>query len=341
VAVKLDRLIELSKDRTAVGRRELLHAVTDLYLVDSDPNERAKNHYADIAGRAIEQIDEGDRVEYAERVAPEGTLPHPVANQLANNPDPSVAAVVLQRSPVLTDDDLTAVALNHSAGHMIAIAGRATLSENVTEVLVRHGNREVLLTVSQNDGARFSHDGVSGLLDRAVGDKQILASLARRKHEFTPQQVHRLQKIAQEAGAGSALRSAKASPQDRRPALERQLEMKQLMMEIRKGNRSASDVVQLLAFQDRVFDLAQMISALAGIPNVQGVRVLLDGDVTGIAAACLAIGVLPDAFKAVIKMRASRLNFGATQIQKEVETYSDLTNEGVERALRQLPGRKA
>ena len=79
-----------------------------------------------------------------------------------------------------------------------------------------------------------------------------------------------------------------------------------------------------------------MISALAGIPNVQGVRVLLDGDVTGIAAACLAIGVLPDAFKAVIKMRASRLNFGATQIQKEVETYSDLTNEGVERALRQL-----
>ena len=69
---------------------------------------------------------------------------------------------------------------------MIAIAGRATLSENVTEVLVRHGNREVLLTVSQNDGARFSHDGVSGLLDRAVGDKQILASLARRKHEFTP-----------------------------------------------------------------------------------------------------------------------------------------------------------
>jgi uncharacterized protein (DUF2336 family) len=122
VAVKLDRLIELSKDRTAVGRRELLHAVTDLYLVDSDPNERAKNHYAGIAGRAIEQIDEGDRVEYAERVAPEGTLPHPVANQLANNPDPSVAAVVLQRSPVLTDDDLTAVALNHSAGHMIAIA---------------------------------------------------------------------------------------------------------------------------------------------------------------------------------------------------------------------------
>ena len=49
--------------------------MTDLYLVDSDPNERAKNHYAGIAGRAIEQIDEGDRVEYAERVA--STLPTP------------------------------------------------------------------------------------------------------------------------------------------------------------------------------------------------------------------------------------------------------------------------
>jgi hypothetical protein len=336
----LDRLLQLSRDRSPVARRELLNAVTDLYLVEGRPSERAKDHYSDIAGRALRQIEASDRAAYAERVAAETSLPHEVAKQLANDPAPAVAAAVLEKSPVLTEADLKAVVLNQSPGHMKAIAQRNVLSEGLTATLIEKGNREVLRKVSSNEGARFSQNAVSGLLERSQGDEQILLSLVRRQHELTPSQVSQLQSVARQTGATSILRQMQSFASDRRHMEEFQIEVKQLIADLRKGLRSISDTVQLLAYQDRAFDLAQVISARADIPNVQCLKVLLDSDVSGIAAACLCMGVAPDAFKAVIKLRSARLNLGPLEIEREVETYSDLPTDVVERIVNSLKERR-
>jgi hypothetical protein len=336
----LDRLLQLSKDRSAVARRELLNAVTDLYLVEGKPNERAKTHYSDIAGRALKQIEERDRAAYAERVAAENNLPRDVAKQLANDPAPSVAAAVLEKSPVLTEADLKAVVENQSSGHLLAIAQRSALSEGLTTALVEKGNRDVLRTVSGNEGARFSQSAVSDLLERSQGDEQILSSLVKRQHELTPDQVNQLQSVARQTGAGNILRQMQAFASDRRHMEELQIEVKHLITDLRKGLRSISDTIQLLAYQDRAFDLAQVISARADVPNVQCLKVLLDPEVNGIAAACRFIGVAPDAFKAVIKLRSARLNLTPVQIEREVEAYSDLPQEVIERIIASLRGRR-
>jgi hypothetical protein len=334
----LDRLLQLSRDQSAVARRELLDAVTDLYLVEGKPNERAKNHYSDIAGRALKQIEERDRATYAVRVAAETTLPRDIAKQLANDPDPSVAAAVLQKSPVLTEADLKAVAENQSSGHMLAIAQRRALSEGLTAVLVEKGDRDVLRTVSSNEGARFSQSAVTELLERSEGDEQVLSSLVKRQHELTPDQVNQLQTVARQTGAGAVLRQMQSFVADRRHMEELQIEVKQLVADLRKGLRSISDTVQLLAYQDRAFDLAQVMSARANVPNVQCLKVLLDPDVKGVAAVCNFIGVAPDAFKAVIKLRSARLHMTPLQIEREVEAYTDISKETVDGTIASLNG---
>ena len=334
----LDRLIGLSKDNSAEGRRELLHAVTDLFLLDEAPAGTAKQHYSDIAVQALRSVGDDDRAAYARRVAGESTLPRSLASKLANDPVIAVASVVLKLSPVLTDADLAAVAVTHSAQHLVAIAQRATLSETVTDVLVQRGDRNVLRTVSGNDGARFSEKGMTDLLDRSEGDEQIVGNLTRRESQLTPVQVVRLQRIASQVAAApnAALANAQPYTPERRQAQERRFEVRLLVADIQKGNRSLDEVVELLAEEDRAFDLAQVLSATAGVPNVQCLKVLLDADVTGIAVACRAVGLGHDAFKAVLALRASRLDLSSRQVERDAAIYVDLPEEVAERTMRFL-----
>jgi uncharacterized protein (DUF2336 family) len=334
----LDRLISLSKDSSAAGRRELLHAVTDLFLVEAEPNEAARDDYSHIALQALSHLDEGDRAAYATRVAAEPVVPRQVATRLANDPAAAVASVVLRLSPVLTDADLASVAVTHSAQHLVAIAQRATLSEKVTDILVERGDRAVLRTVSGNEGAKLSEQGLTGLIDRSTGDDQIFENLVRRTRQFTPEHAIRLQRIADQVTASAARDLADAQPftQERKQAQERRLQVRLLVADIQKGLRSVSEVVEALCLDDRAFDLAQVASALSGIPSVQCLKVLLEPDASGIAVACRSIGVTPQAFRAVLDLRAARLGQSARQIERDLAVYRDLPAEVADRTLRFL-----
>ncbi|HEY8381994.1 MAG TPA: DUF2336 domain-containing protein [Microvirga sp.] len=335
----LDRLIGLSKDSSATGRRELLNAVTDLFLVEPAPTEIVKEHYSDIAVQALNQVTERDRADYATRVAAEKTLPRTIATTLAADPAAAVASVVLRLSPVLTDADLAAVAVTHSAQHLLAIAQRTSLSETVTDVLVQRGDRAVLRTVSGNDGARFSQRGMTGLLDRSEGDETIVENLVRRSHQLTPDQAIRLQRIADQVGSAppaDGLAGAKPFTMERRQAQERRLEVKLLIADVQRGLKTVSDVIELLANDDRAFDLAQVVSVFAGIPNVQCLKVLLEPDVSGIAVACRSIGLTPAAFRSVLQLRAARLNQSGRQVEQDAQTYTTLPGEVAERTMRFL-----
>jgi uncharacterized protein (DUF2336 family) len=79
--------------------------------------------------------------------------------RLARDESIDVAGPILRRSNSLTDEDLLAIASNDSQDRLLAISKRSSLSEKVSDVLVTHGNRDVVLSVTQNEGARFSDVG--------------------------------------------------------------------------------------------------------------------------------------------------------------------------------------
>jgi hypothetical protein len=333
----LERLKELASNASPEGRRRLLFAVTDLFLMDSAQSEVAKEHLTDIADRSLTAMTSRDRADYAKQVAPSPHLPREVARRLAGDPDVAVANVVLKISPVLTDEDLAAIALSHSQLHLLAIAERADLPETVTGVLVQRGSPDVLRSVSGNGSARFTDDAMILLMTRSKADPQVFQSLVQRARRLPAEQARRVLQIAAKVAPQPTSGSTRpAAPSLQRQAQERKLEVKFLIGDLQTGRRELGDVVKLLASEDRAFDLAQVIGVLAGAPNAQILKALLEPDVSGIAVACRSIGLDKEAFRSILALRATRLHGSAKQLERDLENYTDLPGDVSEHAMRFL-----
>jgi uncharacterized protein (DUF2336 family) len=76
---------------------------------------------------------------------------------------------------------LIANASSKSQQHLLAISKRRSISEDVTDVLVTRGNREILNSVAANNGARFSQYGILHLIKRSEDDSILIEQLGRRK----------------------------------------------------------------------------------------------------------------------------------------------------------------
>ena len=100
---------------------------------------------------------------------------------LARDESIEVAGPILSLSNRLSDDDLLAIASDNSQDRLLAISKRPTLSEKVSDVLVTHGNRDVVLSVTQNEGARFSDAGYGKLVDRSINDEVLAICVSMRK----------------------------------------------------------------------------------------------------------------------------------------------------------------
>jgi len=105
---------------------------------------------------------------------------------------------MLRYSPRLTDNDLMATAATQSQHHLLAIAERAALSEQVTDVLVERGDREVVRSVAKNSGARFSNAAFKTLVERSVGD-DVLAVHVGTRHDLPRQHLLKLVEYASTA----------------------------------------------------------------------------------------------------------------------------------------------
>lgn len=81
-------------------------------------------------------------------------LPAAVARRLADDID-AIATPVLERSPVLSDDDLVAVLASGGVAKRVAIAGRAHISADVVDAILDTGAREAVARAVANDGADF------------------------------------------------------------------------------------------------------------------------------------------------------------------------------------------
>ncbi len=325
----LDQFAALASSSSPDQRRALLHAVTDLFLVDADPNDAAKDHYASIAGHTLDRLSAPDRAGYAERVAASPVLPHALATRLASDDDAGVARLVLKLSPVLTDADLASIAVTHSQAHLVAIAERATLPETVTEVLVERGDTTVLRTVSGNEGASFSGNGLSRLLERSADDIVVTQNLQARAERLPPAQAERVLRIAQATHEVAVQPLAKQ-------ARERRLEVRLLLADLREGRTTIDEVMLTLADQDRAFDLAQVVGVIADVAAAQVLRALLQPDATGISVACRAAGATPKGFAAILALRAQRLGLSSQRLQQERVGYSSLSADLAERAMRFL-----
>jgi uncharacterized protein (DUF2336 family) len=176
-----------------------LLSIADVHELRSNPSAGARAALAAKFGRQYDSLVEGEtrplaesvlhllvkdleksvRQTLAETLASSPNLPHDIATRMARD-DIEVARSVLERSPVLSDEDLSEIVRTHAMQYAFAVAGRQHLSEYLSDVVAEAGDAEVITRLVGNAGARISLETLTRMADDYRDDRGIQDRLVRR-----------------------------------------------------------------------------------------------------------------------------------------------------------------
>jgi len=172
-------------------KKQLTQEDVNKLLSDPSPDVRAK-----MAGKIARNFDAGDlsakELELAEKIfhvmikdaevrvrealavnlKESSKLSHDLAITMARDVE-QVALPILQFSEVLNDQDLIEIIASQSEEKQVAIANRATVSENVSGILVDTGNEKAVTTLIGNDGAKISEQSLQKAVSE-LGQKEAV-----------------------------------------------------------------------------------------------------------------------------------------------------------------------
>ena len=162
-----------------VSRRvEILERVTDLFVVGSGKfSEEHVELFDHVMGKLLENAESAARAQFGSRLALLPDAPPKVIRELALDDSIAVAGPVLRQSDRVDEKMLIETAMTKSQSHLLAISGRKALAEAVTDVLVERGDATVVTSTAKNDGARFSDNGLSTLVQKASDDGDLALSV--------------------------------------------------------------------------------------------------------------------------------------------------------------------
>jgi uncharacterized protein (DUF2336 family) len=127
------------------------------------------------------------RADLAERLSVIANAPRTLVGQLAREDEILIAGPLLRRSPVIDERALIEIARIKGQGHLLAMSERPTLSPDLTDVIVRRGDRETVRRAAGNAGALFSQTGYSALIKRANQDGVLTLTVGQRDDLSDPQ----------------------------------------------------------------------------------------------------------------------------------------------------------
>ncbi|MFO1184474.1 MAG: DUF2336 domain-containing protein [Bauldia sp.] len=278
-----EELKALAAERSDAKRTELLSRLADVYAANATDVGAAESElFSDIFAKIIDSVSKVYRVKISNHMAPAASTPRDIAVRLANDDSIEVAAPMLEASPVLTDDDLVAIANSASQDHLAAIAGREIVAAKVTDVLVDRGDRKVVHKVSANPGAAFSESGMNKLIVRAESDNELQTLIADR-NDLSPQAMRTLVTRASNSIVAELERQGCAVtpdiPESVQETMRRALttSLANRRAEIRRVNamvaaiaddeRTASDAIGELLDADRFLDIAALVAQLTKLEH--------------------------------------------------------------------------
>ncbi|WP_454623606.1 DUF2336 domain-containing protein [Bradyrhizobium cenepequi] len=131
------------------------------------------------------------RAELAERLSLLSNAPRTLIGQLAREDEIAIAGPLLRRCPVIDERVLVEIARAKGQEHLLAMAERPKLSADLTDVIVRRGDRDVVRRAVGNAGAEFSAGGYSTLIRRASQDSVLTLAVGQRA-DLSPEQLKTL-----------------------------------------------------------------------------------------------------------------------------------------------------
>jgi uncharacterized protein (DUF2336 family) len=184
----IPELEEIVKRGDPKRRAEAARRIAELFLVGA-ANFRAE-HVDLFDGILLDLVPHTEiaaRANLAQRLSTLANAPRELVGHLAREDELSIAAPLLRRSPVIDEKVLIEIARMKGQGHMLAMSERAALSPDVTDVILRRGDRDVVRRTAGNAGARFSPAGYTSLIKRAGQDGVLTLTVGQRADLSAPQ----------------------------------------------------------------------------------------------------------------------------------------------------------
>lgn len=334
---------------TSEQRVTTLRRVTDLFLNGSDRFDQQQIRlFDDVLLHLVQSIEVRALAELSATLAPVDRAPAGVLRRLAYDDDIAVAGPVLTHSKQLSGDDLVKIAQTKGQPHLIALSGRASLDEGLTDILIGRGDGGVNRTLAQNLGARFSQNGFQSLVSSAENDETLAESLGVRL-DLPEQMFDRLMAQATEVVRA---RIMAAAPPDAQPRIEAALsnvsgriakqaaaprDYKRAEALVgamqRRDELNEEAVVQFV--KERKLEEAGAAIALLGSVSIGTVdRLMRDPKHDGVILLCRAAELKWQTAALILKTRFSHGSISEHDLLRDRSSFLTLSSNTARRALR-------
>lgn len=171
----VERLLsDPSEDARAAVAAKVARQFSEVELA---PRERELAR--EILGYLVHDVAISVREALARCLDDKAGAPRDVVLKLARDID-RVALPVLERSPVLTDEDLVGLVYYGSPAKQCAIAGRPDVAAPVSEAIAHRGDRMAVLRLVHNAGAVINEAAATILVKRYADDADVSVPLVQR-----------------------------------------------------------------------------------------------------------------------------------------------------------------
>ncbi|MGH1479768.1 MAG: DUF2336 domain-containing protein [Geminicoccales bacterium] len=296
----------------------------DVQELQSDPSPETRSRFAGKFGQQYDDFIASGSQEFADAILQflakdvEATVRQSLAESIAESPNlPAELAVglasdtieiarpILERSPVLQDEQLAEIVRSHATHYALAVAGRDTINEDLADALIDSNESDVIMRLITNSGARISNDALYCLAKDYENDIDIQDRLAQRPN-LPPELVDHLlgaigDKLAwdlvtdRSMDLDEARRLVAATKERTAKKLGREdkvekATLRSLHERMAAGDLTALDILGFLRDGD-VRKFEGSLSAMARLNSVKTRQLLYNLDKRCLAVLCLRAGL--------------------------------------------------
>ncbi len=352
---KLIQLTQLAREKDSERRRELLREVTDFFFeAGPETGSTSQAQFDAVLSAIAKETGESGRAELAERFADAPNAPHGLVLQLARDAI-AVAGPILQRSQVLSDEDLIDLVRETTQAHMKAISRREEVSEKVSEAIVEHGDDDTIAVLVRNDGAKLSRTTFEAVTRRAETSRTLQGPLVDR-HDTPADLLNDLmmvveaklrEKILQRFDdlEPGVLEAALAASHDRlanRIAEDREVAEAQKFVRAKKlRNQLDGSLLASLLREGEITKFCVAFADMTGVDYHTARRAYEAEDVDALTLVSKAAGLEKTLFVTIAVLRAGAREDAFSKASELGKIYDALDTASAQRALRFMKARRA
>lgn len=302
---KRDRVAALLADNLVAGARSLNG--NELGLLNS------------ILEKNIKNLNQQTKQDISQTLAASNVTSTRLAMRLASE-DATIAAPLLEHSPVLRSQDLLTLAREQGQEHLMAISQRDLLDSELASTLLSLGDAEVRKSVVSNIGADISPEEFEKQISEIPHKLRKRISDLRKSYERL---MEDLLTEDNELVAGPALEDREAN-----------IPVKEWINALQSGRVTLDKALARLCMEKNLSATVTLLSEVSGFPLEHLKHMMVRFDATGLAVVCKCLGVGSLEYSTVSRLRCAHLRLPSKISGSWSANYNVLTETDARRFLK-------